>query len=278
MPQSQNSFIQGREQHMDLEETIRRANVEYHDRIARDYDSDPSTALIHRETIQSRIARNIEFLSDITGAHTFVDFGCGTGNVAKFGKKKFDQVLGIDISMGMLRVARSKHNFDACVADGSRLPLRSASVDALCCYSVLHHIYHHETYFVEFARVLKPGGYFYSDFDPNALCILRRRIMRKMIRPLWNIFSNILQSSCMGQASLDTRTLTLQEMAEYHQNYTDGLVHTVIQDSLFEAGFETVRSYFHCNTLDLSTADEGSTVLSKVGQFIWPFLAVVAVR
>jgi ubiquinone/menaquinone biosynthesis C-methylase UbiE len=276
--QMQESLLHAKARIIDLDEAVRRANVKYHDRIAVAYDSDPSTAMIYQDAIQSRIARNVEYLSKLTDAQTFLDVGCGTGNVTKFGRKEFHQALGIDISMGMLRVARAKHRLDVCLADGYRFPLRSASVDAVCCYSVLHHIYCHEPYWREFARVLKSGGYFYSDFDPNALCLLRHRIVRRLIRPLWNVFSKMLQSGTTEQSLLDSRTLALQEMAEYHQNYTDGLVSTVIKNSLLEAGFKTVRIYFHCSTLDLRASGEGSTALSKIGQFVWPFIAVVAVR
>jgi ubiquinone/menaquinone biosynthesis C-methylase UbiE len=278
MNQMQESLSHAETSVADLEEAVRRANVQYHDSIAEVYDSDPSTAMIYKDAIQSRIARNLEYLSDLTGAKSFLDIGCGTGNVTKFGRKKFNQALGVDISMGMLRVARARHSVDVCLADGYRLPLRSASIDAVCCYSVLHHIYCHEPYWSEIARVLKPGGYFYSDFDPNALCLLRHRVIRRLIRPLWNVFSRMLQSTTKNQSSLDSRAMALQEMAEYHQNYTDGLVSNVIESSLLEAGFMKVRIYFHCSTVDLQASSGGATPLSKIGPFIWPFIAVVAIR
>jgi ubiquinone/menaquinone biosynthesis C-methylase UbiE len=276
--QMQESLLHAKTRVTDIEKAVRQANVQYHDRIAGTYDSDPSTAMIYQDTIQSRIARNVKYLSRLTDAQTFLDIGCGTGNVTKFGKKEFDHALGVDISMGMLCVARARHRLDVCLADGYRLPLRSASVDAVCCYSVLHHIYRHEPYWSEIARVLKSGGYFYSDFDPNALCLFRHRIVRRLIRPLWNVFSKMLQSRTANQSSLDSRTVALQNMAEYHQNYTDGLVSTVIENNLLEAGFIKVRIYFHCSTLDLRAPSGGSTAPSKIGQFFWPFIAVVAIR
>jgi SAM-dependent methyltransferase len=50
-------------------------------------------------------------------------------------------------------------------ADLRRIPLPDASIDAVCCISVLEHTDNYPQILKEFARVLKPGGLFVLTFD-----------------------------------------------------------------------------------------------------------------
>ena len=59
-----------------------------------------------------------------------------------------------------VHLARSDINF---------LPVKSGSVDVVSAFSVVHHIYQSDFLFKEVFRVLKPGGIFFADNDPNKL-------------------------------------------------------------------------------------------------------------
>lgn len=71
-------------------------------------------------------------------------------------------LLGADVSLGMLRRARTRlpPNVELVQADATRLPLASASVDRACCFNSLHCLPRglHPALFKELRRVLKPGG------------------------------------------------------------------------------------------------------------------------
>lgn len=93
---------------------------------------------------------------------TVVDIGCGAGRIASAMHDDFDQVIGIDVSPGMLELARSNDpSGDYRLADGLRLPVDDASVD--CVFSA--HVFQHfdslsiaASNLREVGRVLRPGG------------------------------------------------------------------------------------------------------------------------
>jgi 2-polyprenyl-3-methyl-5-hydroxy-6-metoxy-1,4-benzoquinol methylase len=69
-------------------------------------------------------------------------------------------------------------------ADLRNIPLESASVDALCCISVLEHTEEYARIVSEFSRVLKPGGMFVLTFDLSldGKFVLSRPAAREMFK------------------------------------------------------------------------------------------------
>lgn len=90
------------------------------------------------------------------------DVGCGTGFMAEGLARRVRQVLALDASSAMLRVARAKRasyaNIAWCQAEGERLPLDDASVDAVFANMFLHHCPDPGAAIREMVRVLRPGG------------------------------------------------------------------------------------------------------------------------
>lgn len=95
-----------------------------------------------------------------------VDVGCGTGNLlpllAGCGARTGGYV-GVDLSTGMMRVARGKAGAAAAPAafvagDACALPLRAASFDTAVSASALHDWDDAEGGLREVRRVLRPGG------------------------------------------------------------------------------------------------------------------------
>jgi len=93
-----------------------------------------------------------------------VDIGTGTGRIATLFAPHADQVVGIDRSAEMLRLARGK--LDA-AADGKvrfiagdfyDLPLADGAADTAILHQVLHYAQAPEKVIAETARVLEPGG------------------------------------------------------------------------------------------------------------------------
>ena len=96
-----------------------------------------------------------------------VDLGCGTG---VFTKILFDlgfQTEGLDISDGLIEVARKKYpSILFKVGDVEALPYESESVDGILLSGILHHLPDLSRCAKEIFRVLKPRGAFVA-FDPN---------------------------------------------------------------------------------------------------------------
>jgi ubiquinone/menaquinone biosynthesis C-methylase UbiE len=92
-----------------------------------------------------------------------LDVGCGTGvqtvELAKFG----EQVVGLDISRELLKIAQDKCQHKPNVllleADATKIPFPDDYFDAVFSYGdVLSHIPDYKTALAEMARVCRPGG------------------------------------------------------------------------------------------------------------------------
>ena len=100
-----------------------------------------------------------EMLTGTPDAGLWLEIGCGTGWVHQVlrGQDSRRQLIGLDISMRMLRHARRKQMV-VLRADAARLPFADQSFDGVLAKGVLHHIPDMAMVVSEIARVLKPGG------------------------------------------------------------------------------------------------------------------------
>jgi SAM-dependent methyltransferase len=87
-----------------------------------------------------------------------LEIGCGTGVHAATVRDLGWTPIGIDVSSGMLRHARTR--LDCARADAERLPLRDASVDAAIAVMVHTDMPGYPAVLREAARVVRPGGVF----------------------------------------------------------------------------------------------------------------------
>ena len=139
------------------------ANVQFHDSHAAEYDR----LTVRPEEDYFEVTRILEELTRAHGnARDLLDAGCGSGVVLKRAKPLFKTVLGVDVSMGMLRRCLPIHR-DLVRASVFALPLADGSVDGVTGYSLLHHLHDPAEAFREFHRVLRPGGFLYTDNDSN---------------------------------------------------------------------------------------------------------------
>ena len=89
-----------------------------------------------------------------------LDAGCGTGFQSAILLELGYETMGLDISSGLLRAARSRCA-DAGLVQGDieALPCRDGTMDVvISCGSTLSFVTHPERAFAEIARVLRPGG------------------------------------------------------------------------------------------------------------------------
>lgn len=146
------------------------------DRYASKYDSnyhylEPFT--------QYKIAKKFRSFADfinISYKHKkikILDIGCGTGEYTRKIAEEFpkNKVLGLDISPGILAIAKKKcvrlknTSFVTRSAYDTKFP--SGSIDVVAGYYVLHHLDPHKLA-PELKRILKPGGKVYF-YEPNIL-------------------------------------------------------------------------------------------------------------
>lgn len=86
-----------------------------------------------------------------------LDLACGTGDFCRELNKQGHQSIGIDLSIGMLQSAQTTSPLTQ--GDLLTLPVADASVDAAVCGFALRNLVDLEQFFVELARVVKPGGH-----------------------------------------------------------------------------------------------------------------------
>lgn len=103
------------------------------------------------------------------GVTTVVDVGCGTGIVTVRLVRPGRSVLGVDRSAGMAAVAAGRMSGRVTLGDVTRLPLPSASADAVTMVWLLHLIGSAASAraVAEAARVLRPGGLLITTVNKN---------------------------------------------------------------------------------------------------------------
>jgi ubiquinone/menaquinone biosynthesis C-methylase UbiE len=147
-------------------ETIRDANVRYHDLAAEHYDS--KWGIGYDEVGQAQVASKLRkalgtLPSD--GFHRALEIGAGTGyftlNLMRAGVIR--SAVASDISPGMLRTLAASADelglaVETVACDAASLPFADASFDLVFGHAVLHHLPDLDAAFREFRRVLRPGG------------------------------------------------------------------------------------------------------------------------
>ena len=92
-----------------------------------------------------------------------LECGCGTGlileRVARFARR----AAGIDLSPGMLELARSR-GLDVREGSVTALPFDDATFDVTCSFKVLAHVPDIGKALAEMARVTRPGGVILAEF------------------------------------------------------------------------------------------------------------------
>lgn len=122
------------------------------DERAPDYDE----SAMHRDLADAVAA----FIS-LDGVETLLDVATGTGLVLRAVALRSTRVrlIGVDISPGMLGIARAKlSSAELHEADAAAMPVATASVDVLTCVTALHIIPNVSDSVIEWHRVLRDGG------------------------------------------------------------------------------------------------------------------------
>jgi uncharacterized protein len=103
----------------------------------------------------------LDRLKDAAGGGPILDLGCGTGSAGSYLRSHGAQVLGLDLSIGMLSAGRrSSMRFAACQGDMRRLPFREQAFVAVVAFYSVDTVIRAELQSVlaEAARVLVPQG------------------------------------------------------------------------------------------------------------------------
>ncbi|MDQ2865170.1 MAG: class I SAM-dependent methyltransferase [Candidatus Eremiobacteraeota bacterium] len=143
------------------------ANIEVHSKMADTYDSNEPH---FRPENRTKVRRVLQQLSTRVGNGKLLDVGCGTGFIISLAQDLFSHIDGIDVTKAMLeRVDTSSQNVALHEGYAEDLPFEDAAFDMVSSYAFMHHVHDHRAILREVARVLRGGGLFYIDLEPNKL-------------------------------------------------------------------------------------------------------------
>jgi SAM-dependent methyltransferase len=140
-----------------------------------DYDSDPGRFLSAEKHPHGDVHPHVAARFAAAGARTVLDVGGGNGRLARLLPGLSMRCLLIDRSPAMLSLAPRP----SVRADGARLPVATASADAVAALYTLYHYHDPLVPIREAQRVLRPGGLFAAcaanrDSDPELARVVPR--------------------------------------------------------------------------------------------------------
>lgn len=161
-----------------------------------------------------------------------LDVATGTGLVAQEAAAITSptNIIGLDMSPGMLLECRRKLPIQVVLADAQNLPIADCSMDMLSMGYALRHVRDLNATFTEYLRVLKPGG--------HVLILEIGRARSPLVQGFLHLYLGRIVPFLSGvTASQESRTL----MAYYWDTIEHCIPPDQILDNLKRAGFSSVR-------------------------------------
>jgi 2-polyprenyl-3-methyl-5-hydroxy-6-metoxy-1,4-benzoquinol methylase len=237
------------------------ANVEFYKEIAAKYDSYEACA--SDAFYQCSLEQDLEAINTKLAQHTrpirCLDCGGGTGNLTLKMLKRGWKVTVVDVSSDMLRILKTKMN-----SSGYKAAFINDSVenyffrsreqfDVIAFSSVLHHLYSPLDVVKEAAERIRPGGFFYSIFDPvppsskfaAAFVGSLDTLLAKIVYDRKDLLPGIARRFRKLSTARDTihgrPVVSAGDLAEYHAR--TGINDKLIVRTLEESGFSVDRTH-----------------------------------
>lgn len=190
----------------EIEQRVKQANRVLYDAVADNYEEVDGR---RSPELEAWLRATLEDLKGRVGGGRLLDLGTGSGLVPRCATGLFTTRVGVDISP--LILALNRDVFDvAAAADVDHLPFPDNSFDVITCFAALHHLPAFELLSQEVARVLAPGGIFYSEHDMDESFYRRFRF------PL-GIYRRLHDARAAYEKASGKITGELYDDAEWHQ-------------------------------------------------------------
>jgi 2-polyprenyl-3-methyl-5-hydroxy-6-metoxy-1,4-benzoquinol methylase len=218
---------------------VTQVNSEYHDAIADRYQERwEGTSPDVLNWVSGMFEREIfPALDAFGGRPKVIDLGCGSGYLEDFlGDRDLD-LLGLDVSTGMLERAREKYpqwRFEE--ADLYALDT-SEKYHLVMENAVLHHLVDYEALIDKMAELTLPGGMVFMGNEPNRLAYRYMQPLAKLWRHTINKYRTNDAESLLGDPEFEA-------LSEYHLFYGQGFDPRAIRRRLEGHGFRRVMIYY----------------------------------
>jgi SAM-dependent methyltransferase len=235
---------------MPTDETIRDANVRYHDLAAEHYDS--KWGINYGEVGRAQVTGKLHKALGPDGLppggrfERALEIGAGTGyftlNLLRAGM--IGEAVATDISPGMLRaLSASASDLGLSVetreCEAASLPFDDGSFDLVFGHAVLHHLPDLAAAFREFRRVLRPGGMIAFCGEPSRygdrISVVPKRGALAMA-PVWRALMGAGGRRPNGNGARPSEEDRLERVVDVHA-FTPGELSSPAR----AAGFERVR-------------------------------------
>ena len=208
---------------------VKQANRRLYDAVASEYESVDGR---RTPALTAWLRARLRELARQHGDGVLLDIGSGGGVVTGTAEGIFQRTIALDLSSRLLAESGpiATHRV---AADADALPIAPESVAVVTCFAVLHHLFDTLELAREVARVLRPGGGFWSDHDLDAVFHDRFRWSLGVYRRLRGARRRYTQAS----SAVEQRTY---DLAEYHES---GVAGERVVRHFQEAGLEVTASY-----------------------------------
>lgn len=144
-------------------------NTRRHFEKLHDYDQ-----RMDRYYLQRRLEKLKETLSAGDKKLKILDIGCGTGEIIKYvNKLGYTNTFGVDLSLTLLKISKSKGIERILVADATLLPFKSNEFDFVIISDVIEHLPKYKDCLLETHRILKESGRLFITYpNPNIVPLL----------------------------------------------------------------------------------------------------------
>jgi SAM-dependent methyltransferase len=211
---------------MDAAETIRAANVRYHDLAAEHYDS--KWGIDYGEVGQAQVVGKLrKALGSVPLRFARgLEVGAGTGyftlNLLRAGV--LDEAVATDISPGMLRAlstsaAELDLGVETVACEAADLPFADGSFDLVFGHAVLHHLPDLGAAFRELRRVLRPGGAVAFCGEPSLYGDRLAELPKRgalALAPLWRAMVGAAPRVRGGNGAMPSEEERLEQLVDVH--------------------------------------------------------------
>ena len=230
----------------ELSARIKHANLSVYDDVSEDHSEHTNNVHSYHQTLLFLKALATEFQRRTAAGprRVVVDVGCGGGPGLDIGSNAYDDRVGIDISLGNLRiVARKGHT--AVLGDSDKLPLAEDSVDLVTCFAALHHFPQPAAFIASAHRAVRPGGVVMTGCDPSE-AFMHFGPLAQLVwdarKPIYRLLANTTGSERF-YLHKDVAFQEINDLAEYQR--TEGGFSPDRLKSFFDgAGFEETRVFY----------------------------------
>lgn len=106
-----------------------------------------------------------KLFSGLPREKTILELGCADAMTSVALEKNGFNPIALDIRDQRINVAKN-NNIPFIKSPAEKIALNDNAVDAVFSYNAMEHFNDPQKVLTEINRILKPGGYFYADFDP----------------------------------------------------------------------------------------------------------------